>query len=260
MSTCRGCGAPIRWVRTEHGNLMPIDPDPDPDGNVELVDDTGAALDAAALDRFQRTVTAVVHAQPTLTGGDRWMPHHATCPDADQYQGATVNVVGLDLSLSCTGVADDTGTTHTVIVAPVRCGGDDLIARCIRIRLQIIDLTPARLDLVVIEDLVARSQAAAALGVLHGTIRVWLRAAQVPVLLVPPATLKKYATGKGNANKDLVRDAARDRLGLPAGVTSDEADAAWLRQIGLALAGDPAAVAVPKSHQAALDKLRGDDA
>lgn len=85
MSACRGCGAPIRWVRTVHGNLMPIDPDPD--GNVELVDDTGTPVDAAALDRFSRTVTAVVHAQPTLTGGDRWMPHHATCPDADQFRG-----------------------------------------------------------------------------------------------------------------------------------------------------------------------------
>lgn len=75
MSACRGCGAPIRWVRTEHGNLMPIDPDPDPDGNVELVDDLGEEL------------VAIVHAQPTLTGGDRWMPHHATCPDADQFRG-----------------------------------------------------------------------------------------------------------------------------------------------------------------------------
>lgn len=87
MSACRGCGAPIRWVRTVHGNLMPIDPDPDPDGNVELVDDTGAPVDAAALDRFPLPATAVVHAQPTLTGGDRWMPHHATCPDADQFRG-----------------------------------------------------------------------------------------------------------------------------------------------------------------------------
>lgn len=70
ISTCRGCGAPIRWVRTIHGGLMPLDAEPDPDGNVELVD------------HF-----AVVHSQPTLFGGDRWMPRHATCPDADQFRG-----------------------------------------------------------------------------------------------------------------------------------------------------------------------------
>lgn len=172
-----------------------------------------------------------------------------------------MNVVGLDLSLSCTGVATGAGT-HPVGAPALRSGGDTLVGRCLRIRQQICDivLDDGWPDLFVIEDLVARSQAAATLGVLHGVVRQWLWASNVTVLLVPPATLKKYATGKGNANKDLVRDAARDRLGLPAGVTSDEADAAWLRQIGLALHDDPAAVAVPKSHQAALDKLRGDDA
>lgn len=47
-----------------------------------------------------------------------------------------------------------------------------------------------------------------------------------------------------------------DRLGLPAGVTSDECDAAWLRQIGLALLFDPLAVEVPKLHREALHKLQ----
>ena len=87
MSACRGCGAPIRWVRTVHGNLMPIDPDPDQDGNVELVDDTGTPVPADRLDESPRTVTAVVHTQPSMLGGQRWMPHHATCPDADQFRG-----------------------------------------------------------------------------------------------------------------------------------------------------------------------------
>lgn len=170
-----------------------------------------------------------------------------------------MNVVGLDLSLASTGVAVTEGTfTYT---APKHPGGlgDPLTDRCVRLWNQICeDMIGDDVDLVVIEDLVARSQAAATLGVLHGVVRaaLWHRTA---VELVPPATLKKYATGKGNANKDAVRDAARDRGGLPAGVTSDECDAWWLRQIGLVLSGDPAAVQVPKTHQAALDKLRGGD-
>lgn len=84
MSACRGCGAPILWVRTTHGNLMPLDAEPDPDGNVELVDRDGQAVTDPT---DQRALTAVVHAQPSMLGGRRWMPHHATCPEADQFRG-----------------------------------------------------------------------------------------------------------------------------------------------------------------------------
>lgn len=170
-----------------------------------------------------------------------------------------MSIVGLDLSLSSTGIAVDEGTF--VYTAPKHSydTGDPLADRCIRMWHAILDdFDFAAEDVVVIEDLVVRSQAAATLGVLHGVVRaaLWRRTS---VLLVPPATLKKYATGKGNANKDAVRDAARDRGGLPAGVTSDECDAWWLRQIGLHLTGDPDAVEVPKTHLAALDKLRAGD-
>ena len=33
-SRCTGCSAPIRWVLTEAGKRMPIDPEPHPDGTV----------------------------------------------------------------------------------------------------------------------------------------------------------------------------------------------------------------------------------
>lgn len=67
-STCKGCGAPIWWVTTAaHGRAMPLDPDPTPTGNVTL-DPQGRA---------------VVHAagQATLDDAERYMPHHATCPN-----------------------------------------------------------------------------------------------------------------------------------------------------------------------------------
>lgn len=170
-----------------------------------------------------------------------------------------MSIAGLDLSLTSTGIATVDGTC-TVGARHVTHPGDQLIARCLHVRQQIADVTCAHgwPDLVVIEDLVVRSQAAATLGVLHGVVRNWLWTAGVTIQLVPPATLKKFATGRGNANKDAVRDAARDRGGLPAGVTSDECDAWWLREIGLHLTGDPDAVEVPKTHLAALDKLRTD--
>jgi hypothetical protein len=34
MAGCRSCGAPIRWVVTEKGKRIPLDRDPQPDGNI----------------------------------------------------------------------------------------------------------------------------------------------------------------------------------------------------------------------------------
>lgn len=66
MDVCPGCAQPVRWVTTEHGRPLPLDPDPHPDGTV---------------------VPVVVGGQPRahiLTGpelpalGPAWRPHQ--CP------------------------------------------------------------------------------------------------------------------------------------------------------------------------------------
>jgi len=61
---CRSCREPIVWARTPAGKLMPLDPTPTEQGNVEMVDGL-----------------AVVHHQPTLTDTNLYMPHFATCPE-----------------------------------------------------------------------------------------------------------------------------------------------------------------------------------
>ena len=167
-------------------------------------------------------------------------------------------VVGIDPSLTATGVAWADGTTEVI-----KWPGRD-VGRLVNVYRQTCDwwenaVYARQKPLVVIEGYSmgsARQQSHAhGLGELGGVIRLALAHCCVDFIDIPPACVKKYATGKGNANKDLVRDAARDRLGLPAGVTSDECDAAWLRQIGLRLVGDPSAVDVPKVHLSALDKV-----
>jgi hypothetical protein len=75
MPTCRSCPAAILWATTEKGRSMPVDAEPDPDGNVEITyDDAGRAH-------------AVVHGQPPMvTAGKLHMPHFATCPKADEWR------------------------------------------------------------------------------------------------------------------------------------------------------------------------------
>lgn len=72
LDTCRGtdCGARIRWVPTPAGKSMPLDVDPTPDGNVEIVDGL-----------------AIVHNEPGggLVPFEGWMPHFATCPNAGDF-------------------------------------------------------------------------------------------------------------------------------------------------------------------------------
>lgn len=83
MSVCRGenCHRPIRWVLTKtNGKLQPVDPDPDPEGNLLVVGYSGPAR------------TPVVVVEPPgqealgLAEETRYMPHHATCPDVQEFR------------------------------------------------------------------------------------------------------------------------------------------------------------------------------
>jgi hypothetical protein len=80
VDTCKSatCGARIIWAVTVHGELMPVDADPDPDGNLELVPEP----------RYpdSRMPNVIVHEQPTLWAGTRWHAHFVTCPEADKWR------------------------------------------------------------------------------------------------------------------------------------------------------------------------------
>lgn len=78
VNTCGSCHAAIDWVRTAKGRPMPLDPGPNPDGNVVLVHGQAVVLSPAAL--------ALAKEQ----GDDRprYMPHWATCPNRAQHRKA----------------------------------------------------------------------------------------------------------------------------------------------------------------------------
>lgn len=170
-----------------------------------------------------------------------------------QSQPPRIRIAGLDLSLTSTGLALPDGTLHTIT------SKHRGIPRVIDLRNQITYalgaqdyLDIAGVDLVVIEgySFSSRNSQAHALGELGGAVRVALHEHDVPWVEISPATLKKYACGKGNAPKDQVLVAAVQRLGVtPA--NSDEADAAWLRAMALDRYGHPLTV-MPKINRGAL--------
>lgn len=67
------------------------------------------------------------------------------------------------------------------------------------------------------------------------TVMAWCERRGVPYAGVPVATVKKRATGRGNAKKVEVVAAAMAAYGLPATAPDDQADALWVLQVGLDL-------------------------
>lgn len=168
-----------------------------------------------------------------------------------------MNVVGLDLSLTATGVATEAGCE--VLAAKIR--GCERLA-WIRDQAILVVLNeaavypPRRADLVVIEgySFGSRGRTLYQIGELGGVIRLALHEQGIPFVEVPPSTLKKYATGHGNAGKGEVLAAAIRRLGYD-GHDDNEADALWLRAMALDFYGLPGWCILPASHQVALDKI-----
>ncbi|MEU4367534.1 hypothetical protein [Micromonospora chersina] len=148
-----------------------------------------------------------------------------------------------------TGIARCDGTTYTV--TPKRDGD----ARLIEIRSEIARAIDGRaIDLVVIEDLPTNAKSAGITGMVHGTVRTWLRDHQVPYALATPASVKKYATGKGNCGKPEMAVAAYKR-GQREFPDDNQCDAWWLRAAGLDHLGAPVAT-MPATQRAALTAIK----
>lgn len=69
------------------------------------------------------------------------------------------------------------------------------------------------------------------LGELGGTLKLLILERGIDILLIPPTSLKLFATGKGNADKEQVSVAIGKSLGVSFS-TSDQYDAAGLLMMG----------------------------
>lgn len=164
-----------------------------------------------------------------------------------------MRIIGLDLSITCTGVAFP--DSSTAVIKP-RGKGD---ARLLSIERQMeAAVRLARPDLAVIEDDpgIFNGAAAKAIPMVHATVRLVLLRAGIPYTVVNTKTLKLYATGYGASDKASMAVAALTYAGreFTGDKGGDQCDAWWLRAAGHAAYGEPV-VRVPKANMDALREV-----
>lgn len=165
-----------------------------------------------------------------------------------------IRILGIDPSLTGTGLAFPSGETWTANSASYK-GDDrlDYIYRSVHTLAEQSNQTFQPITLAVIEDLPTHAKGAGLTGMAQGVVRLALKQTLVPYILVPAASVKKFATGNGNAPKPDMRMELYKRAGIDL-KDDNQVDAWWLRAIGYALLGDPL-LPLPKTHTVALDKF-----
>jgi hypothetical protein len=72
VNICRSCGARVLWVRTATGKPMPVDPRPNPSGNIRL--------------RGNPDVLGQEDLRHLPAGSPLYLSHFVTCPQAGQHR------------------------------------------------------------------------------------------------------------------------------------------------------------------------------
>ena len=150
-------------------------------------------------------------------------------------------IVGLDLSLTSTGVCvlplDDVDTdTPKVLTINTKQRG---VPRLRRIRSLLVESIPSpdKTRAIFIEgySMGSRSGKAFDIGELGGVVKVFLKdVGFVDPVLIPPTSLKKFITGKGNGKKELMREWVYRKFGLGSEIfpSNDMVDAYSLCRFG----------------------------
>ncbi len=169
----------------------------------------------------------------------------------------TPRILALDLSLARSGWCRtiDYGTPCQYgVLATAGQRGVERLDRIVREVQTLVGKVPV--DLAVLEGYSYGSQGRSVfdIGELGGCVRLLLYRLGVPFVEVPPACLKKYACGHGNAKKIDMVVAARERFGLQGTTDDNECDAYLLWAMAKHAYGEPIA-SVPAAQDAALAKV-----
>lgn len=164
-----------------------------------------------------------------------------------------MNVIGVDWSLSATGVCNELGALRT-LTPPTK----DNVARLEWMFRQAQALVAGDVDILstvlVFESpfmgMKGKADATMALGEMYGVVKLALRKWAGRIVWVAPSTLKVYATGRGNATKPDMRAELIKRAGVDI-KDDNQCDAWWLRAMALdRLATAP--LELPATHRRAL--------
>lgn len=79
MATCKACGAPIVWIKTPGGKSMPCDPE-----QVTYWQRSGAK--GKIVTPNGEVLSCVFEGDPQAATGIGYVPHWATCPQADSFR------------------------------------------------------------------------------------------------------------------------------------------------------------------------------
>lgn len=170
-----------------------------------------------------------------------------------------LTVMGLDLSLTSTGCAKITGGAlggdpWVFTIRSARKGWPRLDSMVTRIGEAVKEIDP---DLIMVEAPLPRAMDGAG-AYYHENAGLWWSVTHRiwrtgrPMVTIPITVLKKFGTGKGNADKTGMCLAALSRFGLELG--ADGADALWAAAAGLQHYGLPA-VKLPAEQVAALSSM-----
>ena len=154
---------------------------------------------------------------------------------SENTEGNVAQVVGLDLSLTGTGVClYSSGTIESYTIDTQKRLGMDridyIVSKCLD--------AASSCDVIVMEDLALQSRNGKAMerAGLAYVLRWRLWKVGKPFILVAPGALKKFVAGKGNAEKDKMILEVYKRFGIEA-ADNNQADAIGLAYIGAAYLG-----------------------
>lgn len=182
-----------------------------------------------------------------------------TLPGLTPVRPVPLRVLGLDLSITATGIALPNGATQTIKTNPKH--GDRRLQHIVdHVGLALGDTDYGdTCDLVVMEEAPPglKGPAIKAIHMVHGAVRLRLIDFGTPYVAINPTTLKGYATGSTSADKTAMAMAAYKRTGREF-ADDNQCDAAWLRWAGLDRYGLPE-FELPKAQRERLTKAQWPD-